>query len=418
MPHGSFQSADRLTTHSFQPANLMQPLDIHNADHRVDIDFSVPFRHRLRFTHDCFGKDWSEVVQLFEREDGPARIQVWIDQGISSADPKFMERIQGCINATPEIELTRPPHTVVGGERIKTSGSAIEELLRAIHDDGLDRRNYVLVIGGGAVLDAVGFAAAIAHRGIRLIRFPTTTLAQADSGVGVKNAVNAFGKKNWKGTFAVPWAVVNDQALLARLSDRDFRSGFSEAVKVSLLKSPAAFESLCQHAKRIAAREMPLAIQAIRASVLTHIHHITHGGDPFESNEARPLDFGHWSAHKLESLGQYQLRHGEAVAIGVALDTVYSSLAHQLPQSIVDRVLRVLQDLELPIYHEQLYDPAIFEGLEEFRQHLGGRLTLTMLQGLGQMLQVHCVDRAMMKQAIDYLARVSEIRPRPMVEVV
>ena len=91
------------------------------------------------------------------------------------------------------------------------------------------------------MLDAVGFAAAIAHRGIRLVRLPTTTLAQADSGVGVKNGVNLFGKKNWLGAFAVPWAVLNDTALLATLPDRDFVAGFSEAVKVALLKSPEVF---------------------------------------------------------------------------------------------------------------------------------------------------------------------------------
>ncbi len=394
----------------------MPPLDIHNADHRVDIDFSVPFRHRLRFTHDCFGVDWHEVAKLFETEEGPARVQIWIDQGVSDADPAIIDRIRSCIAATPQIEITRPPQTLIGGEQIKTSDSAIEYLLQAIHHDGLDRRNYVLAIGGGAILDAVGYAAAIAHRGIRLIRFPTTTLAQADSGVGVKNAVNAFGKKNWKGTFAVPWAVVNDRTLLSHLSDRDFRSGFSEAIKVSLLKSPTAFNMLCQNAKRIAQRDMPIAIQAIRASVLTHLHHITHGGDPFESNEARPLDFGHWSAHKLESLCQYQLRHGEAVAIGVALDVVYSSLVHELPQTIVDRTLEAFHDLGLPTHHQKLDDAAIFEGLEEFRQHLGGRLTLTMIQDLGQTLQVHTVDVAKMKQAIDYLANESTVRQLSTVE--
>ncbi len=394
----------------------MQPLDIHNADNRVDIDFSVPFRHRLRFTNDCFGSDWSEVEELFETTEGVARLQIWIDQGIATADPGLLSRIQNCVESTKSLELTSPPQTIIGGERIKTTEAAIDDLLSAIHSDRLDRRNYILVVGGGAVLDAVGYAAAIAHRGIRLIRFPTTTLAQADSGVGVKNAVNAFGKKNWKGTFAVPWAVINDRKLLTHLSDRDFRSGFAEAVKVSLLKSPAAFDSLCQNAERIAARDMTASLQAIRASVLMHIHHITYGGDPFESTEARPLDFGHWSAHKLESLCQYQLRHGEAVAIGVALDVVYSSLVHQLPPPIVDRTVQVLRDLGLPIYHELLHAPAIFEGLEEFRQHLGGRLTLTMVQDLGKMFQVHSINHSMMKKAIDYLAVESGVQPLSTVE--
>ncbi len=383
----------------------MSPFDIHTAGRRVDIDFQVPFRHRLRFTDDCFGDDWQEVSSLFEATDGKARLQVWVDRGIAAADPSLTRRVEQAIQASERLELTGRVVLLDGGEQVKNSDAIINELLSAIHRDRLDRRNYILVVGGGAVLDAVGYAAAIAHRGIRLVRFPTTTLAQADSGVGVKNAVNAFEKKNWKGTFAVPWAVVNDRRLLSSQSDRDFRSGFSEAVKVALLKSPATFDWLCGNAKKIAERDMPSALQAIRASVLTHLHHITFGGDPFEANEARPLDFGHWSAHKLESLGNYQLRHGEAVSIGVALDVVYSSLAHGLARSTVDRTLRLLEDLQLPIHHELLHETVIFEGLEEFRQHLGGRLTLTMIEAVGQMLQVHQIDRPKMLEAIEVLRR-------------
>ncbi len=234
---------------------------------------------------------------LFESDDAQRRVQVWVDKGLANSDPTLIDRIHARFAESPSLELTSPVQAIVGGEQIKTSEAAIDELLCSIHSDRLDRRSYIAVIGGGAVLDAVGYAAAIAHRGIRLIRFPTTTLAQADSGVGVKNAVNAFGKKNWKGTFSVPWAVVNDRSLLTHLSDRDFRAGFSEAVKVSLLKSKPDFESLCENAARISAREMPVAMKAIRASVLMHLQHITHGGDPFETTEARPLDFGHWSAH-------------------------------------------------------------------------------------------------------------------------
>ena len=256
------------------------------------------------------------------------------------------------------------------------------------------------------MLDAVGFAAATAHRGIRLVRLPTTTLAQADGGLGVKNAVNRFGKKNWLGTFAVPWAVVNDTALLASLPDRDFRAGFSEAVKVSLLKSPAEFDRLCAGAGRIRDRDLTVALPAIRASAELHRNHITRGGDPFEALEARPLDYGHWSAHRLEGMTNFALRHGEAVGMGVAIDTVYSSLVHGLPAADAGRVLRSLRDLGLPLDHPALRETeALFAGLEEFRQHLGGRLTLTMLRGVGDPLEVHEIDRVAMLEA---LSRVRE----------
>lgn len=371
---------------------------------RVDIEFNVPCVHRLRFTNNCFGSDWPLLAELFELPVGmQGKVQIWMDEGLGRWDGKLAGRIESLFGSLTGLELVAPVFQVAGGEAIKNDPQFVDGILREIDRFNLDRRSYVVVVGGGAVLDAVGFAAAIAHRGIRLIRIPTTTLAQADSGVGVKNAVNAFQKKNWKGTFAVPWGVVNDEQLLHGLSDRDFRCGFSEAVKVSLLKSPSAFQQLMSDADSIASRNMPMAMEAIRASVMMHLQHITQGGDPFEALEARPLDFGHWSAHRLEALTGYQLRHGEAVSIGLAVDTAYSSLALGLPTRVVEQTLDTLSRLRLPIYDPWLDRPEIFQGLEEFRQHLGGRLTLTMIQQIGQPVEIHEVDQAKMRQAISWV---------------
>jgi 3-dehydroquinate synthase len=372
------------------------------AEDSLDVNFSVPQQLRLRCTRNCFTDDWDQILPLFKTDLSKSRVQVWIDRSVVESNPMVLTNLSRRLEESSDrIELVAPIGLVDGGEQIKNDHDAVEGIFRSIDRDGLDRRSYVVVIGGGAVLDAVGYAAAIAHRGIRLVRFPTTTLGQADSGVGVKNAINAYGKKNWKGTFSVPWAVVNDQSLIAHLPDRDFRAGFSEAVKVSLLKSPSAFRFLCDNATSIANRDWNVVMPAIRSSVLMHLHHITHGGDPFEMQEARPLDFGHWSAHKLEHLTRFRLRHGEAVSIGVALDTVYSHLVHGLDRSDVQRTLKVLTDLGLPVFDAELNTQAIFDGLEEFRQHLGGRLTVTMLKAVGHNINVHDIDEAAMKKSIE-----------------
>ncbi|QDV38322.1 3-dehydroquinate synthase [Tautonia plasticadhaerens] len=377
--------------------NPSDPLD------RLDQPFSAPFVHRLRFTRDVLGADSETLAELLEPSgDRPARVQFWVDGHVLDARPglladlrAFTERLSGRIRPVGD------PVVVPGGEAIKNDTQGLEGMLRSFNEADLDRRSYVVVVGGGAVLDAVGFAAAIAHRGIRLVRLPTTTLAQADSGVGVKNAVNLFGKKNWLGAFAVPWAVVNDEALLETLPDRDYVSGFSEAVKVSLLKDPIAFDRIARTARRIARRDPEAVRPVIRDSVRMHLDHITRGGDPFEALEARPLDFGHWSAHKLEPLSGFALRHGEAVAIGVAIDTVYSSLVLGLDPGVADRVVRCLADLNLPLDDPSLDDTDhLFLGLEEFRQHLGGRLTLTMVPAVGRPVEVHEVDYEAMTRAI------------------
>jgi 3-dehydroquinate synthase len=369
----------------------------------MDAAFSVPFVHRVRFTHDVFGRDDRALIDvLAPSECQPARVQFWIDSHVAEAQPDLQQRIYAVSRKYRDrITLAGNVQIVPGGEDVKNDIHILERMLKVFHAHDLDRRSYVVVIGGGAVLDAVGFATAIAHRGLRLVRLPTTTLAQADSGIGVKNAVNAFAKKNWIGTFAVPWAVINDAGLLTTLPDRDFRCGFVEAVKVSLLKDSALFAELCELAPRIRTRDMDVCLNVIRRSAQWHLQHITRGGDPFEALEARPLDFGHWSAHKLEVLTNFELRHGEAVAIGVAIDTVYSSLATGLPKADAQRVLDCLAALGYELDCPQLQDEAaLMAGMEEFRQHLGGRLTLTMLAEIGRPVDVHEVDRNLMHRAI------------------
>ncbi len=377
----------------------------------IDAPFSVPFVHRLRFTHDVFGADQHVLADLLKHENGQrARVQFWVDANVLDAQPDLRHKVlQFCDANSDGIERAGNLQVVPGGEEIKNDVHILERMLKIFNVAELDRRSYVVVIGGGAVLDTVGFAAAIAHRGLRLVRLPTTTLSQDDSGVGVKNGINLFQKKNWLGAFAAPWAVINDVALLETLSDRDFVSGFSEAVKVSLLKDASLFAELCENATRIQQRDMAAALPIIRRSAELHLEQITRGGDPFEVLEARPLDYGHWSAHKLEAMSEFRIRHGEAVAIGVAIDTIYSSLAFDLPGPVADQVVQCLIDLGIQMDCPELQQTeTLFEGLEEFRQHLGGRLTLTMLNNVGDPFDVHEVDRDKMCKSIARVVTLSE----------
>ncbi|MDG2223591.1 MAG: 3-dehydroquinate synthase [Rubripirellula sp.] len=367
----------------------------------MDMPFAVPFIHRLRVTEDVCGADVAVLAELLESGDsGPAKVLLVAETALESS----AVRLADCLRADGSVDLVGQPLVVPGGEEVKNTSAVVEQLLAEINQSNLDRRSYIVAIGGGAMLDAIGYAAAIAHRGVRLIRLPSTTLAQADSGVGVKNAINQFGKKNWVGTFAVPWGVINDATLLRSLSDRDFYSGFSEAVKVSLLKDEADFEWLCQSATQIRHRDPIVTGEAIALSCQWHLRHITQGGDPFEMLEARPLDFGHWSAHRLEPLSQYDIRHGEAVGIGVLIDCIYSSLKFGLDPSVVEQVRDCLENLGLPLWHDCLQPlDRLMVGLEEFRQHLGGRLTITMLRGVGDPIDVHEIDEAAMRKAIGQL---------------
>jgi 3-dehydroquinate synthase len=295
-----------------------------------------------------------------------------------------------------------------GGDAAKKQ-EHIDALHRHMLDRQLDRHSYVVVIGGGGVLDAAGYAAATFHRGIRIIRMPTTVLAQNDAGIGVKSGINAYGIKNLMGSFTVPHAVINDSAFLATLPARVFRSGFAEAVKVSLIRDRLFFNWIEDNVRRLNQRDEQATQYLIRRCAELHIQQICHGGDPFETGSARPLDYGHWSAHKLESLSQHQLLHGEAVAIGMALDALYAVEIGLLEQAEGDRLIRLLQQLGFNLWHPGLLaktaagENALLAGLEEFRQHLGGELCITLLANIGRGIEVNAVDTGAMLVALDKL---------------
>ncbi|MGH8024376.1 MAG: 3-dehydroquinate synthase, partial [Limisphaerales bacterium] len=294
-----------------------------------------------------------------------------------------------------QLNLVRSPLPVVGGEHSKNSFPLVMEILSQINRHHIDRQSYLVAVGGGALLDLAGFASAIAHRGVRHVRIPTTTLAQADSGVGVKNAINAFGKKNFIGAFAPPHAVINDFKLLATLPPREKRAGYIEAVKVACIRDRAFFSDIERDAKRLVSFEPAAMKQLIRRCAELHLTHIATGGDPFEKGSARPLDFGHWSAHKLEQISNFAISHGEAVAMGIALDVIYSRLTGLLKDEVCERVLALLEQLQFKLYADEMLDSAskgtlrIFEGLEDFREHLGGKLTITLLKDIGRPVDMH-----------------------------
>ena len=379
--------------------------------HDIDQEVVVTFRYPVKFTHgllDLRNRTLRDVVQADDR----ARLLVVIDEGVADAHPTMTEDVVAyCETHADAVELMAAPLVVPGGEAIKNQPGPVDEIRAAIDIHGVDRHSYVVAIGGGAVLDAVGYAAATAHRGVRLIRVPTTVLAQDDSAVGVKNGINAFGKKNFVGSFAPPHAVLNDFDLLTTLSERDWRAGISEAVKVALLKDATFFTWIEHHAPDLNRRSLPAMAKMVHRSAELHLNHIATSGDPFELGSSRPLDFGHWAAHKLEQLSHHELRHGEAVSIGIALDSTYSYLTGSLPHADWRRIIDVFEAVRLPIWHHDLATPgsgghpAVLAGLEEFREHLGGRLTIMLLERIGSGFEVHELDQAVLLEASDLLRR-------------
>ncbi len=375
---------------------------------QIQQSFQVPFTYNVMFTENMFSLE-NEIFINFLKNFGNSnfrkKILFLIDAGVAENHTYLPDAIKSYFANQESITLVSEILVFEGGEKVKNDPQVLDAILQAIDKHGIDRHSFVVAIGGGAFLDVTGYASAIAHRGVKYIRIPSTVLSQNDSGVGVKNGVNFFGKKNFLGTFAPPIAVFNDASFLRTLSDRDWRSGISEAIKVALIKDLAFFEWLETNAEAMAKRDEAVMYHQIFRSAELHVQHIS-SGDPFELGSARPLDFGHWAAHKLEYLTNFEIRHGEAVAIGIALDSVYSHLKGQISANELARIITLLKTLGFEIYHPALAENDkinLWKGLQEFQEHLGGELTITLLAALGKGVEVHEIDFELMKQSVDIL---------------
>jgi len=367
--------------------------------------FTVKFEFKVFFTSVLFNTTNTVLNDFLISSGTPTsvkKILFVVDQGVLKGTADLPEQIRKYFTAHKTVQLIDDILILPGGETIKNDPSFLQLLLEAVNTHGIDRHSYIAAIGGGSLLDLVGYAAAISHRGVKHIRIPTTVLSQNDSGVGVKNSMNYFGKKNFLGTFTPPAAVFNDDLFLSSLSNRDWRSGISEAIKVALIKDLEFFEWLEANALALTNRDLSVMNYLIRRCAELHLNHIA-GSDPFERGSLRPLDFGHWSAHKLEQLTGFEVLHGEAVAMGIALDTVYSNLCGRLSDPEVKRVILLFQKLGFNLSHPYMQiennESPILVGLEEFREHLGGELTIMLLNAIGEGTEVHEIDTELLKQA-------------------
>ena len=374
--------------------------------------FAVAFDYPVLFTRGAFDNANPALARVMDRrgERRRHRAAVFVDAGVASAHPGLLQQMREYFHARPgKMELAAPPQVVTGGEAAKSDWKAVREVMTTIGNCHLDRQSFVIAVGGGSCLDMLGFAASIIHRGLRLIRIPSTTLAQNDAGIGVKNGMDEHGQKNFVGTFAPPFAVINDLALLATLSQESWIAGVAEAFKVAIIKDAPFFEFLACHAGQLRIRDEQAMEHAVRRCAQLHLEHIATSGDPFEFGSARPLDFGHWAAHKLELMSRFTIGHGQAVAIGICLDAYGAMKRGLLREADFLRILEAIATTGLPTWSDLLARRdregllEILAGLEDFREHLGGVLTVTLPDGIGARVEVHHINPSDVEDAVEYL---------------
>ena len=294
--------------------------------------------------------------------------------------------------------LTVPP-----GESSK-SFAELERVIDRLLDFGLDRRDLVIALGGGVVGDLAGLAAALYMRGIDVVQVPTTLLAQVDSSVGGKTAIDTPRGKNLVGAFHQPRLVVADIDLLATLPERQIRSGWAEVLKHGLICDVVFFDWLAGEGAAGALGDPVALTRAVVRSV--EIKSAIVGEDEKESGRRALLNLGHTFGHAIEAeLGfdEDALTHGEAVALGCALAFRYSAAIGLCATGDADRVSAVLAAAGLPIRLDQagaLSAEGLLARMAGDKKAEGGRLTLILARAIGDAL----VDKAVGRDAVlDFL---------------
>ena len=281
------------------------------------------------------------------------------------------------------------PHFVVepAGEISKNITTAVA-IIEAMEKACLGRDTVVVALGGGTVGDMAGFAAAIFKRGVPVVQIPTTTLAQADSAVGGKTGVDSSVSKNAFGAFWHPAAVYIDVATLRTLDDRQYRAGLVESVKHALIADSAYFDFLEDRLDAILARE-PEVLEAI-AERNCRIKGSVVEADPHERNQRRMLNYGHTIGHAAESASDYELLHGEAIAIGIIAAGLIETEMGLAEPGRLDRVRRILEKLGVPVkLPAHLDENRVIDLLKHDKKAVDKWPQFVLIGRLGQ---VHCPD--------------------------
>ncbi|HFL8819313.1 MAG TPA: 3-dehydroquinate synthase [Candidatus Azoamicus sp. OHIO2] len=375
--------------------------------------FQIKFEYNIFFTENIFDIKNKVLINVFINScNKKTKAILFVDKKILLLNKKLEQNIINYFKFfEKDVFLVCHPVVICGGERLKNRFLFLKIFYSLLDKYKICRQSYIISLGGGSLQDFIGYLSATTHRGIKLIRIPTTVLSQDDSGVGVKNGINYNGKKNFIGSFSVPHTVINDCNFLSSLDNENFIEGFSEAIKVALINDAALFYLIEHNAEQLLLRNSVYVKDVIYQCAKLHAEHIAKYGDPFESLSSRPLDFGHWAAHKIESMSNYNISHGKSVAIGIIMDCTYSYFIGILQRAIWKKIFFLFIKLKFKIYVKELsvlknnfYQ--IFDGLEEFREHLGGKLTITLITDIGVKIDIHHINILVYKKVIKFLKKI------------
>jgi len=299
------------------------------------------------------------------------------NETVAALYAKSVEAALAKAGATTTLRIVLPD-----GEAFKTWES-LERIYAALLEAQADRKTVIVALGGGVVGDVAGFAAATYQRGIAHLQVPTTLLAQVDSSVGGKTAINHPLGKNMIGAFHQPRAVIADTASLATLTPREFAAGLAEVVKYGAIYDLEFLAWIESRANELVKREPQALARAIRRSCEIKAQIVAE--DERETGARALLNFGHTFGHAIESAAGYgNWLHGEAVAAGMALAARFSARLGRIPDAQAQRLIALLARLGLPVAAPSFALDTWLEYMGRDKKNEGGRITLILLDALGR----------------------------------
>ncbi len=267
---------------------------------------------------------------------------------------------------------------VAAGEGTKSLETA-NDLWEQLAEIGLDRSGLIIALGGGMITDLAGFAASLYLRGIRWVAVPTSLLGMVDASLGGKTGVNLAHGKNLVGSFYPPALVLSDPEVLGTLPQEEFRSGMAEVVKHGVIADPELFAICSQGQDAVQQRIHEIVCRAMAVKVRVVIE------DPYESGEREALNLGHTLGHALEKASGYSLRHGEAVAVGMAAAARFAARLGYLDGKTAQRVCETLEELGLPTHAPPEISRQEIERLMHVdKKRKAGRLRFVLPVSLGR----------------------------------
>jgi len=305
--------------------------------------------------------------------------------------PLYLQAVRNALGAAAEV-------IVPDGEQAK-SWQGVEQVVDALLAARLGRDGLVVALGGGVIGDLAGFAAAVYQRGVPFVQVPTTLLAQVDSSVGGKTAINHARGKNMVGAFHQPVAVISDVAVLDSLPERELRSGIAEVIKHGFALDAAFVDWLETNVEKLLRKDRDALAYAVRKSCELKARVVA--ADEREAGERALLNFGHTFGHAIEAgTGYGAWLHGEAVAAGMVMAAELSALMGDLKKTEVGRVRDLVRRAGLPITGPALAPERLIELMALDKKAANGRMRFVVLESIGRARLRADVDDAAVRRAI------------------